>query len=278
MFGIGCTKPDNQNENEIVEITSPEGALSHAFSVSPTKKVYFAKGNLQYRASTNTWRFAENQWDTIGSANLNRSATYDGWIDLFCYGSSGYNGAVPYGFYDSQIYGVCCQMDIAETNYDWGECNPISNAGNETGLWRTMTYEEWRYLLFGRAWIGNPFGLGTLSLSDNTEIVGAFIYPDDGDFSIDDYYHNSIRMSETELEQSGVVFLPYLGRIERYFDNPPYYRNTGHCDYLSGSSRKLYEVSENPAPIMMEFTENYLWPLEMLGRAYGGVRLVCNCN
>jgi hypothetical protein len=28
--------------------------------------------------------------------NLNRSATYDGWIDLFHYGASGYNGLVPY--------------------------------------------------------------------------------------------------------------------------------------------------------------------------------------
>ena len=135
------------HKEEELEKTPPEGALTHAFSVSPTKKVYFAKGNLQYRASTNIWRFAENQWDTIGSANVNRSATYDGWIDLFCYGASGYNSAVPYGFYDNSIYGDYCQEDISGTNYDWGSFNPISNAGNKSGLWRTMTYEEWNYLL-----------------------------------------------------------------------------------------------------------------------------------
>ena len=29
----------------------------------------FSKGNLQYRASTNTWRFAEHQWDFVGSGS-----------------------------------------------------------------------------------------------------------------------------------------------------------------------------------------------------------------
>ena len=40
--------------------TVPEGVINGLFSVSSTKKVYFSQGNLQYQASTNTWRFAEN--------------------------------------------------------------------------------------------------------------------------------------------------------------------------------------------------------------------------
>lgn len=39
------------------------------FSVNSTQQVYFSKGNLQYQASTKTWRFAEHQWDFIGSSN-----------------------------------------------------------------------------------------------------------------------------------------------------------------------------------------------------------------
>lgn len=71
-----------------------------AFSVSPNKLVYFSKGNLQYQASTNTWRFAENQWDYVGDAtegnvymddvkcnNSYISQTYNGWIDLFGWGT-----------------------------------------------------------------------------------------------------------------------------------------------------------------------------------------------
>ncbi|MBQ0154797.1 MAG: hypothetical protein KBS70_08475, partial [Bacteroidales bacterium] len=58
------------------------GSTIGSFSVSPTTKVTFAPGNLQYQASTNTWRFAEHQYDYVGDANTNISATYDGWIDL----------------------------------------------------------------------------------------------------------------------------------------------------------------------------------------------------
>ena len=39
----------------------PEGALCNIFSVGENKTVHFSKGNLQYQASTNTWRFAEEQ-------------------------------------------------------------------------------------------------------------------------------------------------------------------------------------------------------------------------
>ena len=48
-----------------------EGVLPGFFSVSETKKIRFSKGNLQYQASTDTWRFAENQWDFEGLKNEN---------------------------------------------------------------------------------------------------------------------------------------------------------------------------------------------------------------
>ena len=44
------------------EVEQIEGALPGLFSVSDNKKVSFSKGNLQYQASTNTWRFAEQQY------------------------------------------------------------------------------------------------------------------------------------------------------------------------------------------------------------------------
>ena len=68
-------------------ICATEGALSGLFSVSADKQVYFSQGNLQYQASTDTWRFAENQYDTIGALNANISSMYDGWIDFFRWGT-----------------------------------------------------------------------------------------------------------------------------------------------------------------------------------------------
>lgn len=150
----------------------PEGAIDGLFSVSPTQKVYFSQGNLQYQASTNIWRFAENQWDYVGtqfpddngysggtvdgSDNNDISSDYDGWIDLFGWGTSGYNhGAVcyqPYSYsssaddnyyaYGDTIYNLYDQTGQA----DWGY-NSISNGGNQENQWRTLTIDEWDYLL-----------------------------------------------------------------------------------------------------------------------------------
>ena len=36
-----------------------------SFSVSATQKVTFSRGNLQYQASTGTWRFAVKQWQDM---------------------------------------------------------------------------------------------------------------------------------------------------------------------------------------------------------------------
>ena len=86
---IVYTTPDKGNTGG--GSTGAVGSLTGKFSVSSSKQVAFSQGNLQYQASTNTWRFAENQTDYIGSDNKNISATYDGWIDLFGWGTSGYD-------------------------------------------------------------------------------------------------------------------------------------------------------------------------------------------
>lgn len=48
----------------------PEGAICGQFSVDATRKVCFSKGNLQYQASTNTWRFGVNQYDIVGNESV----------------------------------------------------------------------------------------------------------------------------------------------------------------------------------------------------------------
>ena len=86
----------------------PSTSLNATFSVSATKKVIFAGGNLQYNAAQNQWRFAEHQYDVIGDApgsgnltgtknngvscggTISDRATQDKWIDLFQWGTSGY--------------------------------------------------------------------------------------------------------------------------------------------------------------------------------------------
>ena len=138
-----------------------EGALSGKFSVSADKQVYFSQGNLQYRASTDTWQFAANQLDTIGQANKNISDTYDGWIDLFGWGTG-----------DNPTLASENASDYT-TFVDWGT-NAISNGGNEANMWRTLTAAEWEYLFRGRPQAEDLFGLGKVD-----GIGGCILLPDD---------------------------------------------------------------------------------------------------
>jgi hypothetical protein len=73
------------------------GASIKTFSVSDTTSVQFSRGNLQYNAALDKWRFALRQYDFACGDNANASETYDGWIDLFGWGTSGWNsGATAY--------------------------------------------------------------------------------------------------------------------------------------------------------------------------------------
>ena len=225
-----------------INVTSwPDGLLPGTFSVSAVKKVRFSQGNLQYCASSNIWRFAETQWDYVGSQNpsygnaggtvagsdnANLSQTYHGWIDLFGWGTSGYNhGAIcyqpwsiskedsdyfAYGQYDSNLYDQSGQAD-------WGY-NAISNGGNRENCWRTLTTEEWMHLLHNRNTSSNMRYAKAIVAGVN----GLIILPDNWNSSIHDlacvnqeginYDNNVLSVSEWNiLEQQGVVFLPAAG-------------------------------------------------------------------
>lgn len=130
---------DQNNWDPTSETYIPKGSLTHLFSVSPTKKVFFSKGNLQYNLSDRTFRFAQYQYEMLQSAvNLEGENSI---LEYFPYGTSGAGGTRP----NSQER--LPQQDISETAYDWGEYCPISNAENLAGFWRMLTSQEWEYLL-----------------------------------------------------------------------------------------------------------------------------------
>ena len=204
--------------NEIIFTTLVKGCLPFTFSVSETKKIYFSQGNLQYKANTNMWRFAEHQYDMIGANNKNISSSYSGWIDLFGWGTSGYNSKNPYmtstnsNDYPTTIYG---------TNYDWGIYNKIYNGGNQAGLWRTITFVEWEYLIYERSNASIRYGVATVN-----NVNGLVLLPDDwiqpsdliftscgsSDYNARDYKMNNYTLSDWEkMETNGAVFLPAAG-------------------------------------------------------------------
>lgn len=211
-----------------------EGILNGLFSVSTSTKVRFSQGNLQYQASTDTWRFAENQWDFEGLKNENIDPDNVGWIDLFGWGTSGYNKKYPFMISRHASDYVSGERNIANTKYDWGVHNPISNGGGKENIWRVLTHNEWRYLLCKRKNAAKLFTFATVA-----GVKGLIILPDDWqkpagaklELSInkgmkyvgdDEYINNEPKTSFYDhnilsinnwriLEENGAVFLPAAG-------------------------------------------------------------------
>lgn len=261
VFVAGCNKPDEPNNgggDTPITPDIPVGAISGKFTINEEgDKVYFSQGNLQFQASTNTWRFAEHQWDYIGtqtpdlngyvggnvfgSDNNGISSTYDGWIDLFGWGTSGFHESMdsnntnfyPHSFsafndivdVTNNIYGYGPSMNMTNidligtsANYDWGVYNAISNSDNAIGTWRTLTKAEWDYVFNTRSTnAGIRYAKATVKGAH-----GVIVLPDDWS---DSYYSlsnintsdisyntNVITVSQwSVLEQYGAVFLPAAG-------------------------------------------------------------------
>ena len=206
----------------------PTGALNGLFSINDSVQVYFSQGNLQYQPSAYLWRFAEHQWDYVGEDNANISPDYDGWIDLFGWGTSGYNhGAECYqpwstsGYWgDYNVYGShYCDLNSETGRADWGY-NYIDNGGDTQNTWRTLTEEEFKYVIWYRT---TPSGIKYV-LGNVNNVNGLIILPDDWSaehYALTNinpgingqpgtYTDNIITLSYwTEcLEMYGAVFLP----------------------------------------------------------------------
>ena len=200
---------------------APVGAINGIFNAGP-RFVYFSKGNLQYQPSTNTWRFAEHQYDRT-DGNQYASSYYNGWLDIFAWGTSGFNhGAVRYEPWSTSesaeeyfAYGDGSYNLFDQTGQaDWGY-NAISNGGNTTNIWNTLTKEEWDYIINARY---TPSNIRYARARVNG-VDGLILVPDNWETSIytlnqtnsvmSSYDSNIISASNwVILETAGAVFLP----------------------------------------------------------------------
>lgn len=200
-----------------------KGIINGEFSVSPTQKVKFSKGNLQYNSTTKEWKFAEFQWDVLGSKNNaldDQGDSFKGIVDLFFYGSAD-NALMNEG--DDPKYS------------EWGK-NPIVNASNIPDEWRTLSAKEYEYLIKDRpnamslmypATIESIYGIVLLP-DDFKDIEGAKIYRMKEtdyksrsytvDFANGDSIFEANKYTKEEfmkIEMYGAVFLPFGG--EHFF-------------------------------------------------------------
>lgn len=208
-----------------------EGSLTGLFTINANgDQVRFSKGNLQYNVTNGLWRFAEHQYDFVGPFNNTTYYSwqiqnqYVGWIDLFNWGTSGYNNIMPHPLQITPREYYAENQNIANTNYDWGVYNPISNGGNQAGMWRTLTKEEWRYIRNTRPNANQKVASGRIDFGSNHYFNGLILLPDDWTlpegltfnrgFTNDqrNYARNTYTVDEWQLmEDAGAVFLSAAG-------------------------------------------------------------------
>ena len=263
-----------------------DGALSYPFAINDSTFVFFSKGNLQYNAGNGethktldgvaqgTWRFAEKQGDALEQVNDSVvNSTYNGWIDRFCWGTSGWdNGADYYQPWNRYRYKITegtfgPQEDLTGkyARADWGVYNAISNGGNQPNLWRTLSRNEWMYLLNHSDWticegfnsdvpclLLIPKGI-TIPQNINLPIVTHDYYHT----LSDEWYPNNLRRASfadfdntsTSLTEKEVETLESLGVVAL-----PFYHANNYGSYWSSNS-----YTENYA-YLLDFNESYLSP------------------
>lgn len=191
------------------------GALSGKFTINADgKQVMFSQGNLQ--ATTTdlganwTWGFAEHQYDYIGNAvannkiNGNGIVSENGTVDLFGWSTA------------ANFYGINNSTD--DDDYvgdfvDWGN-NTIAIEGNVVNRWRTLTIDEWYYIVGARSNWYNLRGQATVN-----GVHGYVLLPDGADpadFGLTADPNNwttNVYDAETwqTMELNGAVFLPAAG-------------------------------------------------------------------
>ena len=254
-YAINAESVAYGNELELVpddsQMSWPSGTLPGLFSVASDRRVRFSQGNLQYYPDDNLWRFAEHQWDFVGGkiedpllgtmnvgtvyangAKCDNTLTwkyYEGWMDLFGWGTSGWNNGNeyyhPYDFaacpYHCASYGPVGNFDLTGdyAQSDWGVHNTISNGGSRQ--WYTPTVDELVYLITERETAsGMRFAKAVVA-----GVSGMVLFPDDWDAStytfnaVNEHWAYSINVITGNewldvLEPAGAVFLPAAG--ERY--------------------------------------------------------------
>ena len=186
-----------------VALPAPE-VKSGKFSVCENKLATFAPGNLQFNIGDSTWRFAYEQYKSVGKQNINiGDPAFKGWIDMFGWSTAetyyGVNPSNSNELYDGEFV-------------DWGNVFEGEN-------WSTLSADEWNYLLNTRA---NAAQLKQIATIDT--VLGIMLFPDawvmpegievaaklDTNYNVNVYNYTVAQWDA--LEDAGAIFLPAAGR------------------------------------------------------------------
>ena len=239
QFYIYCSDGNVIKVDSISMVAPDSTAGIGVFSVSADKQVTFSKGNLRYIQPTDTWSFAEDQYDYLGEANIAIDADVLAYkVDLFGWSTS----ATNFGVSTSED-----SNDYSGSFIDWGTNQIGADAPN---TWRTLTFDEWEYLLNNR-----PNASSLKGVAQVNGVNGLILLPDNWTCPSDVYFRSGFHSNFgknyyaayqtftaaewSKLEAAGAVFLPAAGN--RFGSDGDGVQMTG-C-YWSATEVSSYDAS-----------------------------------
>ena len=181
--------------NNLTFHKNPDNGVKGLYSVSANQRVYIAHGNLYYKLPcTHTEREITWVYPFYRDVTITDTAGYWGfyreqWGHYHNDAQTGASGDTlsffPFGFTNSKIYNRSNEGD--NTFVEWGTQAEVMSStvnGIPRGIgnnWRTITGDEWEYLLFQRPMVfGAPrYAAVTVTLSNGRTTKDCLIlYPD----------------------------------------------------------------------------------------------------
>ena len=232
----GSIRIDNWSDNT----QAPEGALPGMFTVSSDgKKVFFSKGNLYW--NNTSFQFESSQLSSASEWNASH-------VSHFYWSNDATKACAEY-YNDPDA----SQNDVFFTNATCTTPNPSFTANGQTGMWRTLSNDEWEYLLENNG-----------SLWTTIDGVNGLIIFCDG--------YSGSRTGLTDIPE-GCAFLPAAGSRNGYSGM---ISDAGSEGAYSSSVAGAAEGDPTPCAYDLVFGESYTTPQALNYRVrYGcSVRLV----
>jgi hypothetical protein len=209
VYEDGTTGPQSPI-TMFTSLSEQEDPLPSEFTIGKDgEKISFARGNLRYNAMQESFSIAPTQYDIIGEENANTNASgklYPAdYRDLFCWSTENndYGTYYAYNYADESM-----ALPYFEGAFiDWGEIPAVEEALGEG--WRTLTREEWAYILEGREHADEMRMFATVA-----GVKGLVILPDEWVAPAGMMLSDEMTAEQwAAIEQTGAVFLPAAGQF-----------------------------------------------------------------
>ena len=237
----------------------------------------FAENQWNFVGGVNVGASSRDQTTDYGNVYANGvkcnnnliDQNYTGWIDMFGWGTSGWDNrsedanSIYFQPWDTTKISATNPVDetynyfgygpstnnsnpnLSGSYYDWGLFNAIYNPATQhidaPGTWRTITYAEWRYMIFSRANASQKYGHANIDGINGFIVLPdlwimpaglSFIPTTSSSSSSDLFLTNTYTKAQWSLmEKAGATFLPAAG----YRSINKMQRISDFGDYHSGS-------------------------------------------